>query len=171
MLKRAVLALILATALGTTIVACGSDSKTVDTKDGKVTVNGDGKDAKVTVKGKDNASFTFNQGSVPDGFPSEVPLPKGLKLKTGAGGSKGAKQFFTLGYGLGSKRASDALSDYKDQLESAGFTIKDGGSLSNSGGSFQSLQATGNGWTVIASSIAGGSGDTAVMSVIVSSET
>jgi hypothetical protein len=38
----------LATALGTTLVACGSDSKTITTKDGKVTVNGDGKDAKVT---------------------------------------------------------------------------------------------------------------------------
>lgn len=171
MLKRPLLVLMLATALGTTLVACGSDSKTITTKDGKVTVNGDGKDAKVTIKGKDNSSFTINGGKVPDGFPSEVPLPKGLTLKTAAGGKQGTKQFYTLGYGLGSKSPGDALSAYKDQLDSAGFTIKGDSNIGNSQGSFQTVQATGKGWTVIASGIGSSSSSTAVMSVIVSSET
>ena len=44
------------------------------------------KDGKsVTIQGENRAQATFGGTKVPDGFPSDVPLPKGLKLKTTAG--------------------------------------------------------------------------------------
>ena len=88
---------LLGCALGALAIAgCGSDAKVVETKDGKVTVAKDGKT--VTIEGENGAQATFGSSKVPDGFPSEVPLPTGLKLVSSAG----AQQSFTLGYGFGS---------------------------------------------------------------------
>lgn len=170
-MKSRFAAVILATALGTTLVACGSDTKTVETKDGKVTVSGNGKDGTVTIKGKgkDDTSFSIKQGEVPEGFPSEVPLPKGLKLKAGTKGQRGAKEFFTLSYELGSKSPAAALAAYGTQLKDDGFEVPNLAGLSGASGSFLSLEATGKGWTLIASSL--GTGSIATMTVIVSSET
>ena len=171
-MKSRFAAVVLAATLGTTLVACGSDTKTVETKDGKVTVSGNGKDGTVTIKGKgkDDTSFSIKQGEVPAGFPSEVPLPKGLKLKAGTKGQQGAKQFFTLSYELESKSPATALAAYGTQLKDDGFEVPNLAGLTGASGSFLSLEAKGKGWTVIASSL-GAAGGAAVMSVIVSSAT
>ena len=170
-MKSRIAAAVLATTLGTTLVACGSDTKTVETKDGKVTVSGNGKDGTVTIKGKgkDDTSFSIKQGEVPAGFPSEVPLPKGLKLKAGTKGQQGVKQFCTLSYELVSKAPATALAAYGTQLKDDGFEVPNLADLGGASGSFLSLEAKGKGWTLIASSL--GTGSIAAMTVMVSSET
>ncbi len=131
------------------LVACGSSgAKVVETKDGKVTVNKDGKS--VTIEGENGAQATFGGTKVPDGFPGAVPLPKGLKLKTSAGGSQGGKQFFTIGYDLGSKSPQAAAADYKSQLEDAGFTVSNSASFGSGSATVENLSASGNGYRVAA---------------------
>jgi hypothetical protein len=146
-LSRGALVVIALSTVG--LVACGSsDSKVVETNDGKVTVDKDGKS--VTIEGENGASATFGGKKVPDGFPSEVPLPEGLKLKTSAGGSQGGKQFFTIGYDLGSKSPQNAAADYKSQLEGAGFTIGNSASFGSGNATIENLSATGKGYRVAA---------------------
>ena len=143
---------LLALALGTTFVACGgSDTKTVETKDGKVTVNKD--DKSITIE-SDKGSATFGGASVPDDFPSDVPLPKGVKLQT-AVSSGGA---FQLGYQADDAELADVVADYKTALEDADFTVDDGASVSAGNGSFSGFSATGNGWKVTVAAIGGASG-------------
>ena len=133
------------------LTACGSDTKTIKTDDGKITVRGSGKHAKVTINSEEG-STTFNQSKVPNGFPSDVPLPKGLALKTASSGTapSGTGTFFSLGYQLGTKSPSDVLDAYKSQLDDAGFTTTDTGSIGESTATIKNLNATGKGWTVTA---------------------
>ncbi len=142
------------------LTACGDDTKTIETKDGKVTVEGKGKDAKVTINGEDGNEITFNQSKVPDDFPSAVPLPKGLKLTSAASGGDGSRKVFSLGYTLGSQTPADAIASYKDQLDAAGFKVN----APLSGAATSTLLAVGNGWNVI---VAAGGSSTPVLTVSV----
>lgn len=146
------------------LTACGgSDTKTIETKDGKITVNGDGKNAKVTINGENGNKVTFNQSKVPADFPSAVPLPKGLKLKSAASGGDGSRKVFSLGYTLGSQEPADAVAGYKDQLDAAGFKVNAplGGASKVS-----TLLAGGNGWNVI---VAAGGSTSPVLTISVTS--
>jgi len=160
-------ALVLLALGAVTFGACSSDTKTIETKDGKVTVDGDGKHATVTINGDQGGSVTFNQSKVPSDFPSEVPLPKGLNLKTSASGNApvGTGQFFSLGYDLANQNTAQVLSAYTSTLEDDGFTVKDSSSVGGSTGSISSLQATGKGWNVTAAAIA--SDKTAILTISV----
>jgi hypothetical protein len=116
----------------------------VETKDGKVTVAKDG--TSVTIEGENGAQTTFGSSKVPDGFPSEVPLPTGLKLVSSAG----AQQSFTLGYGFGSADKDRVVANYLSRLGAAGLTIAgDTGAHP-----FTSGSAAGKGWRVAASVMA-----------------
>ena len=144
--------------------ACGgSDSKTIETKDGKVTVNKKGNS--VTIEGENGAKATFGGTKVPDNFPSEVPLPKGLKLKSAAGGTQGTKTFFSLGYELGSKSPDDVVAAYKTQLEDAGFTINGTGNFGAGGGAVSNVSAEGKGYRVTASGVGSATGKLFTMAV------
>ncbi len=143
------------------LTACGSDTKTIETKDGKVTVNGDGKDAKVTINGEDGNKITFNQKKVPDDFPSDVPLPKGLKLTSAASGGDGSRKVFSLGYTLGSADPADAVASYKDQLEAANFKVN---ATPVGTSKVSTFLAAGNGWNLI---VAAGGSTTPVLTVSV----
>lgn len=135
------------------LTACGSSSsKTIETKDGKVTVNKNGKS--VTIQGENGNTATFGGAQVPAGFPSEVPLPKGLTLKSAAGGSQSNNKFFSLAFDLGSTSAANAADAYKSQLADAGFTVSDSGSFGTGGASVHSVSADGKGWRVAASGLA-----------------
>ncbi len=129
-------------ALGVLVLSgCGSDAKVVKTRDGKVTVAKDGKS--VTIEGESGAEATFGSSTVPDGFPSEVPLPKGLRLVSSAG----SQRSFTLGYGFGSRDEDRVISNYLDRLAAAGLTP-----TGNTGANpFASGSAEGHGWRVAAS--------------------
>ena len=143
---------ILALVMGTTLVACGgSNTKTVETPDGKITVNKD--DQSVTVKSEDG-SATFGGASVPDDFPSNVPLPEDAKPQTVVTSGNS----FQLGYEVDKSDLEAAVSDYKSALEDAGFTMGDGGSISAGGGSFSGFQATGKGYMVTVSGIGASTG-------------
>ena len=148
------------------LTACGSSSgtKTIETKDGKVTVNQDGKHATVSVNGEGNNQITFGDTKVPKGFPSEVPLPKGLTIKTAASGTRGSKAYYQFAYSIGSKSPSSIISAYKDQLTSAGYQTTD---YNLGGGSVSGVQATGKGWTIIASSIGTSVGTDPVLSLTI----
>ena len=145
-MRNRIAAIVVTLTLGTTFVACGSDTKTIETKDGKVTVNSDGKSGSVTIDGENGNSITFNQSKVPDDFPSAVPLPKGLKLMSAASGGTAERKVFTLGYTLGSQDPATAVADYQDQLTAANFTVN-APPAGSSGVS--TLLAGGNGWSVI----------------------
>ncbi len=149
------------------ITACGSSSstKTIESKDGKVTVN-NGKHATVSVNGEGDNKITFGDTLVPAGFPSDVPLPTSLTIKTAANGTRGSKAYYQFAYSIGSKSPSSIISAYKDQLTSAGFQTSDDNLAS---GSVSGVQATGKGWTIIATSIGAGTGTDPVLSVAIRS--
>lgn len=139
------------------LAACGgSDSKTISTKDGDVTVSKDG-DGGVKVD-TDKGSASFGAGTeLPDSFPTDdVPVPEDLELQTAI--ASNADQQYSLSYKLGKQDADDVLSDYRSTLQDAGFTIEDDASASFGGGQYSSLQATGNGWTVSTSSMSAAGG-------------
>lgn len=162
--RRAALALVLA--LGAVAVAaCGSDAKVKGTDDGKITVKGSGKKAEVTIKG-DGSDLTFNQQKIPAGFPSDVPLPKGLTRLAATSGTAQAKPLFQVTYGLGSETGTAALTTYQHDLETAGFTIDQPVSSDNAGSnSVITISATGHGWQVSTANIPGPEPQTIVISV------
>ncbi len=136
------------------LVACGSSgTKVVQTNDGKVTVDRDGKS--VTIQGEHGAA-TFGGTKVPAGFPSDVPLPKGLRIKTAAGGTDGGKKFFTIAYDLGSKSPATVAHGFQGQLEDAGFTVANHASFGSGTTAVDNLSATGNGYRVAATGAGSG---------------
>lgn len=159
-MRRTISITILALVLGTTLVACGgSDKKTVETADGKVTVTKD--DQSVTVEGEDG-SVTIGGASVPDDFPSDVPLPKDGELLSAIS----ASDSFQLAYQMDEADLEAAVSDYKSALEGDGFAVDDGAAFSGGGAAFSGFQAKGNGWTVVVvGGAAAASGSTLSVSV------
>ena len=163
--RRRVIALALTAALAVGLAACGSDTKVKSTDDGKITVQGSGKKAEVTIKG-DGSDLTFNQQKIPAGFPSDVPLPKGLTRLAATSGTAQAKPLFQVTYGLGRETGLVALAAYQHDLEAAGFTIDQPAGSDNAGSnSVISMAGTGHGWQVSAASIPGPKPQTLVISV------
>lgn len=110
---------------GLVLAGCGSsDAKVTETRDGRITVEGDGDRQTATIQG-DGSSVTYGTGSVPKGFPDAVPLPEGSKPATTAAATRGDAQFFTLTYEP-TTSAAKALSAYGDQLAAAGFDVTPG---------------------------------------------
>jgi hypothetical protein len=135
------------------LTACGGDddTKTISTDQGDVTVTKDGDDASVKVE-TDEGSGSFGAGTkLPESFPGDVPTPDDLELQSAV--TSNEDQDYALTYALGDKDAGDVLTDYRDALEEAGFTIEDDASANVGGGQFSTLRATGNGWSVSSSSI------------------
>ena len=135
------------------------------TDDGKITVKGSGKKAEVTIK-SDGSDLTFNQQKVPAGFPSDVPLPKGLSRLAATSGTAQGKPLFQVTYGLGSATGTAALTTYQHDLETAGFTIDQPVSSDNAGSnSVITMTASGHGWQVSTANIPGPKPQTIVVSV------
>ena len=165
MRRRAIAALVLGAACGLAVAACGSDAKVKSTDDGKITVKGSGKQAEVTIKG-DGSDLTFNQQKIPAGFPSDVPLPKGLTRLAATSGTAQAKPLFQVTYALGSETGTAALTTYQHDLETAGFTIDQPVSSDNAGSnSVITMSGTGHGWQVSTANIPGPKPQTIVISV------
>jgi len=141
--------------------ACSSDTKVVETKDGKVTVEGKGKKAPVSITAEDGTKLTFNQHGIPGDFPDSVPRPAGAKLRTAASGTRAGTQYFQLTYGLGDASAADAVDAYRKRLEAAGFTVDKGSDV----GGAQTLEADQNDWHLVI--LATGTGASGTMSVSV----
>jgi hypothetical protein len=139
------------------LAGCGSDAGVKEARDGKVTVAGKGARRTVTVNGEDGTTITFNQRSVPAGFPRAVPLPQGVRLQNATSGTRAGKQFFQLAYTLGSTAAGAAIDDYGTRLGDYGFSVTrpDG---SGAGTLAPPLQADGSGWHVLALATDAGSG-------------
>jgi hypothetical protein len=136
--RRVAMVTVVALAAGLAVAGCGSDAKVTETRDGRVTVQGKGKQAAATIQG-DGSSVTYANGTVPAGFPSAVPLPKGATLGTTASGTHGTTKFFQLNY-LPASSATRALDAYGTQLTGAGFTVTPGAG--------SSITATDGTWTV-----------------------
>lgn len=142
-------------AIGLVLAGCGSsDAKVTETRDGRITVEGDGDRQTATIQG-DGSSVVYGTGSVPKGFPGAVPLPKGAKPATTAAGTRGDAQFFTLTY-QPTVPATKALTAYGNQLTNAGFDVTPGAN--------RSLTATDGTWRVRA---VAGAGEDATLAVTV----
>ena len=158
-------ALALTAALTVGLAACSSDAAVKSTDDGKITVKGSGKKAEVTIKG-DGSDLTFNQQKIPDGFPSDVPLPKGLTRIAATSGTAQGNPLFQLTYEIRTGSATALLTAYQRQLESAAFTIDRPASSDLQG--FDSvifMTASGRGWKISGANIAGPKPQTVVISV------
>ncbi len=163
--RRVAVTLVLGGAAVVGLSACGSDAKVKTTEDGKITVKGSGKKAEVTIKGDGN-DLTFNQQKIPAGFPSEVPLPKGLARIAATSGTAEAKPLFQVTYGLGAATGMAALATYQRELADAGFTIDQPTASDDAGAnSVITMAATGQGWQVSTASIPGPKPQTLVISV------
>ena len=154
-MRHAARILMVTIVIGVTVTACGGDSKTVETKDGKITVDENGKDGKVTIEGENGGTATFGTQKVPADFPSEVPLPKGLKLQSAISSQQDGKQYFQLVYSLAKSNPEDAIADYRGRIDSDGFTIEESGTFGAGGASLSGFEATKGDWTVVASGIGG----------------
>lgn len=152
--------------VGATLAACGSDSKTVETNDGKVTVDGDGKNAKVTIEGENGASATFGTQKVPKDFPADVPRPEGHKLQSAISSEQDGKQSFQLVYTLEGASPKDAIADYRDQLESRDYTVEESGSIGAAGAALGGFAASNGEQKIVVTSI-GTDKDGGVLSVSV----
>ena len=150
--------------IGALIAGCGSDAKVVEKPDGTVTVRGKGKRATVSVGGEHGATVTYNQQGLPAGFPTAVPQPAGLKLLTATSAPAGAP-YFQLTYA--SANPARSLAAYRTQLEGAGFTAS--GSAAGQGRGVETLQASGQGWTLTA--LGTGTGTVGVVNVAVARST
>jgi hypothetical protein len=121
----------------------------VTTHDGRVTVSGKGDGTRATVESGD-ATVTYGGPAVPHDFPAAVPLPKGMRLRNVAGGSRAGSHFFQLDYSLGTGTTAAALNAavtaYRKQLDAAGFTVT---ATSTGSAPFQPLRASGHGWNLI----------------------
>ncbi len=163
--RHRITALAVAAALAMALAACTSDTTVKSTDDGKITVKGSGTKAEVAIKG-DGSNLTFNQQQIPAGFPSDVPVPKGLKRIAATSGTAQGTPLFQLTYELRTGSAASALTAYQRQLESAAFTIeRPAGSDQQGANSVIFMTASGHGWQVSAANVPGPKPQTVVISV------
>jgi hypothetical protein len=140
-----------ASALGLALIfgtsACGgADEAAVEQaiENANPSVDADVQDGGSGIKATDDAGNEVGVGSsaeVPDGFPSEVPLPSEGTLQVA---TKSADGQFSLTYKIDGD-ATAAANDYKNQLTSAGFTVESDAASAALGG----FQATGQGYNVV----------------------
>jgi hypothetical protein len=155
--RRRVVVVLLAAVSVVALGACGSDAKVVETKDGKVTVDGSGDKAKVTVEGENGNTITFNEQQVPSDFPGAVPLPQKVQLRGATSGTRGDKEYFQLSYALDNASARATVGAYATRLGDAGFSVDQTDTPGNDAIP-SPMQADGKGWHVLAIANGAGSG-------------
>ncbi len=111
-----------------TLTACGSDDAS-DTGSTAAPSQAEASAETSPGAGADDAA------SVPNDFPSDVPLPDGVALTSATGSSDAG---FSLEYEFAAD-SSQVLADYRDAVAAAGFTVPDGAGV---------FTATGNDWTI-----------------------
>lgn len=117
----------------------------ITTDTGNVTVSGDGEAVKVE---SDEGTYQMGTGTeLPDGFPGEVPVPRGEL--TSAMSSDGT---FAVLFKVDD--AKKAFADYLKALESAGFELSGKTEGELNGNFFGTVSATGKGWDVSVSASA-----------------
>jgi hypothetical protein len=112
-------------------------------------VNGSDSNTKVQCKGK-NGSGSFSVGSgasLPDGFPKgDVPLPDG-KIVSSISTDVNGKPAYNVTVKVNGS-VSSAADDYRQALESKGFTVDDNSSFNLGGNGLTAFQAKGTDWDV-----------------------
>jgi hypothetical protein len=147
-------ALLVGVALIFGVSACsGADETAVENaiENANPSVDADVQDGGKGITATDEAGNEVGIGSsasVPEGFPSAVPLPAEGTLQVAAKSPDGT---FSLTYKIDGDAAA-AANAYKGQLTSAGFTVESEASAAALGG----FEATGNGYTVIVLALPGG---------------
>lgn len=111
---------IVAASSALTLTACGSAGdeavNKVLEKNG-VKVKSDGKDSgTVEITGKDGEKLTISGGKkLPEGFPSDVPLPDGAQIESGSAIEAEGGRMFTVSAEV-EQSAQQILDFYKDEL-------------------------------------------------------
>jgi hypothetical protein len=117
--RTCLVALVIVAAVG----ACSSSgSRVVGTKDGTVTVNGKGAKTQVAIDGDAGSKLVIDASRVPDGFPTDVPRPQGVKLSTAAHTTRGGQDYFQLDYTAKGSGAG-VLGAYRKALTGKGYTV------------------------------------------------
>ncbi len=125
------------------LTACGGGGASNATSATTGTVGGSAQ-VKGTNAGNDSLSVG-NNASLPSGFPKvDVPLPTNATLSGVDGYMTNGAQTWTVILKT-SKDASQAVSDYRQQLQSAGYTINDGTAI---GGLLSAFTAVGSKYDV-----------------------
>lgn len=117
----------------------GDESFTIESENGE------------TVFESEDGTAVFSQGGdLPDGFPSEIPLPNDLVVVVGQSADSDEGQAFSL-VGYSSAALDDVIADTQAGFESAGYeqqqvtTTTDGALVVYSGPTYDALVAIGTG--------------------------
>lgn len=110
----------------------------IKTKDGEYSYT----DGGVTAKTKDGSATYGDNAKVPDGWPSDVEIPKGLKI--GASSTQkadGGTEYLVSGT-LGKGKAKSTYSSLSSSLKSNGYTLSDPAELTAGTGFTGTVTAT-----------------------------
>ena len=128
--------------VGVALTACGGGGASNATSATTGTVGGS---AQVKGTNAGNSLSVGNNASLPSGFPkSDVPLPTNATLSGVDGYMISGAQTWTVIL-KPFKDASQAVSDYRQQLQSAGYTVNDGTAI---GGLLSAFTAVGSKYDV-----------------------
>lgn len=131
-MKRTIrhLSILLAIALIISVYACKSKTETYVSDEGTVTVDSEGKKADITIKTKDGETYTMNvnKGTLPDGWPSDVPVISGGSILFSQSNASGKMQQISIET---TQSIEDALDYYRKTLTSGQWNIQNTMSMQN----------------------------------------
>jgi hypothetical protein len=117
--------------------ACGGDSP-LDTPAGDVEVGEDG----VTVEGPSGGEVNIGTGDLPEGWPSDFPIPDGATPAYSVAAGGGVSVWFA------SDQSTDELTSFfSTALPAAGYTIDSQTDFSDATGDYSIISVSGNGST------------------------
>jgi hypothetical protein len=138
---RTALAAALIAAAGIGLGGCGGGSDTIVTDDGTVTVDQGGDSVEIETD-DGSATITGQTDSLPEGWPSEVVLPEGGTINSGAAVDQAGAQGWNAALSYPDLSVDELTDALTDSLESKGFesqgsiTVPQGTSTLFSGSGF-----------------------------------
>jgi ABC-type Fe3+-citrate transport system substrate-binding protein len=109
-------------------LSVSGDELKVKTDDGELNIAGNDKDGtfKYAATDGNGGSFKIEGGAktVPEGFPKEIPIPKGAVIENAVSTSSAQGASYSVSYNL-SMSAKDVSTLYKDALNKLGYTINE----------------------------------------------
>lgn len=133
--------LLLTVALAFAVAACGGDDKkTVDLPGGGQVDVGQGDDG-ITISGP-SGNVNIGTGDLPDGWPSDFPIPDGATPAYSVGAGTTVAVWFATDASL-----DDVKAFFTSSLPAAGYNIDSTNDFSDSSGSYTVMAVTGNGLT------------------------
>lgn len=118
--SRTMLAAALVAAAGIGLGGCGGGSDTIVTDDGTVTVDQGGDSVEIETD-EGSATITGETDSLPEGWPSQVVLPEGGTINSGAAVDQAGAQGWTASLSYPDLSVDELTDALTSSLESEGF--------------------------------------------------